>query len=382
MRLQPGEEPPKSLPKVATEEKQTNGVPPPAQLDPISPFSQPPAPPPQQPLPEKPGVTRFPVPVPNTPELPNQPALKRADTERSRSALNSPTRAESGQIISLVEALKIKTHELDSKVDYIKSLEVDLAREKQRREIAEKKLSGDRLTRPNYDSNGAVEEEAFEPPLDSMETMEHGMPNGYVADDGNEKALSRSASTSTIRNDKDLGRPNEDASGLAARLQAQLDLRIREMNEMKILMESYRQRTEKAEEGRRSLAEMVENIRAGGDKSAIPAMNDDDPTLVDSQANGSIMSTKPTQSRDLDRSSSFAQLAHRQPNGSAATGNLHSEIEKTVSNVLQQHQREWGGPGGGGRMLQSAPYVSMVGVVLIGVGIMTWLNGWQPGGDK
>ncbi len=281
-----------------------------------------------------------------------------------------------------MEALKIKTHELDSKVDYIKSLEVDLAREKQRREIAEKKLSGDRLTRPNYDSNGAVEEEAFEPPLDSMETMEHGMPNGYVADDGNEKALSRSASTSTIRNDKDLGRPNEDASGLAARLQAQLDLRIREMNEMKILMESYRQRTEKAEEGRRSLAEMVENIRAGGDKSAIPAMNDDDPTLVDSQANGSIMSTKPTQSRDLDRSSSFAQLAHRQPNGSAATGNLHSEIEKTVSNVLQQHQREWGGPGGGGRMLQSAPYVSMVGVVLIGVGIMTWLNGWQPGGDK
>lgn len=296
--------------------------------------------------------------------------------------MSSPTRAESGQIVSLVEALKIKTHELDSKIDYIKSLEVDLAREKQRREIAERKLSSDRLTRPDHESNGAVDEEAFEPPLDSMEMMEHGMPNGYVADNGDEKALSRSASTSTLRSAENSGRSTEDASGLAARLQAQLDLRNKEMNEMKMLMESYRQRTEEAEEGQRSLAEMVENIRAGRDKSAISVNNDDDHILVSTQANGSIMSTKAVQLQDPDRSPSSSQLAHRQPNGSAAVGNLHSEIEKTVSNVLQQHQREWGGPGGGGRMVQSAPYVSMVGVVLIGVGIMTWLNGWQPGGDK
>ncbi len=284
-----------------------------------------------------------------------------------------------------MEALKIKTHELDSKVDYIKSLEVDLAREKQRREIAERKLSGDPQDQLDHERNGTLEEDAFEPPLDSMETMEHGMPNGYVPEKGDVEALSRSASSSTIRNSEISERATETASGLAARLQAQLDLRNREMNEMKRLMESYRQRTEEAEEGRRSLAEMVENIRAGRDKNAISAMNDDDPTHIDSQANGSIMSPKSAQPRDLDGHPSSSQLAHRQPNGSAAIGNLHSEIEKTVSNVLQQHQREWGGPaggGGGGRMVQSAPYVSMVGVVLIGVGIMTWLNGWQPGGDK
>jgi len=281
-----------------------------------------------------------------------------------------------------VEALKIKTHELDSKVDYIKSLEVDLAREKQRREIAERKLSGDRLTRPDHDTNGTVGEEAFEPPLDSMEMIEHCMPNGYIADNGDEKALSRSGSTSTIRNAEDSEQCTEDASGLAARLQAQLDFRNREMNEMKLLMESYRQRTEEAEEGRRSLAEMVENIRAGRDRSAAPNTNDDDSTVVGGDAIGSIMSTKSPQSQDPDCSQSSSQLRHRQPNGSAAMGNLHSEIETTVSNVLQQHQREWGGPDGGGRMVQSAPYVSMVGVVLIGVGLMTWLNGWQPGGDK
>lgn len=382
MTLQPGEEPPKSPPKAANEEQQNNGIPPPAQLDPISPFSQPPAPPPQQPLPEKPDVARFALPILDASDSPNQPFLKRTDTERPRSALNSPTRAESGQIISLVEALKIKTHELDSKVDYIKSLEIDLAREKQRREIAEKKLSGDRSTKSDHDTNGAVDEGAFEPPLDSLELMEQNMPNGYIGDDEDDKALLRSASTSTIRNAEQNDQHADEASGLAARLQAQLDFRNREMNEMKILMESYRQRAEEAEEGRQSLAEMVENIRAGRDKSAIPAADDDHPTNLGSHANGSITSSKSEKSRDGDRSQPSSQLAHRQPNGSAVIGDMHREIEKTVSNVLQQHQREWGGPDGGGRMVQSAPYVSMVGVVLIGVGIMTWLNGWQPGGDK
>lgn len=153
---------------------------------------------------------------------------------------------------------------------------------------------------------------------------------------------------------------------------------------MKMLMESYRYKAEEAEEGRRSLAELVENIRAGRDpKSAVPITNEDESTLlVDSDANGTIETTNHGQLRNLRRSDSSGLPHHRQPNGGAVMGNIHREIEKTVSNVLQQHQREWGGPGAGGRMVQSAPYVSMVGVVLIGVGIMTWLNGWQPGGDK
>lgn len=367
-----------------TEEKHPNGALPPAQLDPISPFSQPPAPPPQQPLPEKPDFARVSIPSPNFTSALDQPALKRTDTERPRSGLGSPTRVESGQRISLVEALKIKTHELDSKIDYIKSLEVDLAREKQRREIAERRLSGDRDSGQDRGINGVVEEEAFEPPLDSLELLEQNMPNGYSSENEDEKGLSRSASTSTIRNTENGEHPVEDASTLAARLQTQLDFRNREMNEMKVLMESYRQRAEDAEDGRRTLAEMVENIRAGRDKSAAPApaMTNDDSAIADSKTNGRALSPKPSPLQNSDDNPISSQLAHRQSNGSAAMGNLHSEIEKTVSNVLQQHQRQWGGPDGGGRMVQSAPYVSMIGVVLIGVGIMTWLNGWQPGGDK
>ena len=383
MNLQPGEEPPQSPPKAVSEEKQANGIPPPAQLDPISPFSQPPAPPPQQPLPEKPDSARF-----SNPDLSSQPSLKRTDTERPRSGLSSPSRAESGQILSLVEALKIKTHELDSKADYIRSLEVDLARERRARESAERralKLSGVHSDSDDHHDNGSVDEEAFEPPLDSVEMMGHDMPNGHVGHKDDESNLSRSSSMSTIRDPDDATQPSEDASSLASRLQAQLDLRNKEMNEMKQLMESYRHRAEEAEEGRKTLAEMVENIRAGRDpKSPSSAASDDfSPRPLNKDDTRTIQVAKPTESRDPDHTSPSPQHPHHQQNGSATIGNIHQEIEKTMSSVLQQQQRQWhGGPSESGRMVQSAPYVSMVGVVLIGVGIMTWLNGWQPSGEK
>ncbi|KAL6713614.1 hypothetical protein ACLMJK_009079 [Lecanora helva] len=381
MNLQPGEEPPQSPPK-ATAEKQMNSIPPPAQLDPISPFSQPLAPPPQQPLPEKPDVARF-----SKPGSPSLPPFKRADTERqmvgSIVGANSPTRVESGQIMSLVEELKIKTYELDSKVDYIKSLEGDLAREKRAREYAERRAL--ELSGSNFDSanqrNGAAEQASFGPPLDSVELMEHALPNGHVEHKNDEKDISRSSSISTLTDLRDADRSTEDASSLASRLQAQLDLRNKEMNEMKILMESYRQRTEEAEEGRRSLAEMVENIRAGRDpKSPLSVGNRDFPSDSTHDHNKTPESAGPSKHKDQDHDTTSAQRSQPQQNGSVIVGNMHREIEKTMSNVLQQQQRKWAGPGES--MAQNAPYISMVGVVLIGVGIMTWLNGWQPGGEK
>ena len=287
-----------------------------------------------------------------------------------------------------MEALKIKTHELDSKVDYIKSLEVDLAREKRARENAERRasrLSGVPLHPDVNEDDGAVEEAAFDPPSDNVELMNHTMPNGHIQGKSDDDSLSRSASMSTIRNLEDTAQPLEDPSSIVSCLQAQLDLRNKEMTEMKLLMESYRQKAEEAEEGRKSLAEMVENIRAGRDpNSTVPVSKGDESALIsDNDGNHADCLAEATNSRELDRKSSSSPSSPRQRSGSAALGNIQQEIEKTMSNVLQQHQREWADPSERGRMVQSAPYVSMVGVVLIGVGIMTWLNGWQPGGgDK
>lgn len=383
LTLEPGEEPPKSPKKITKEEKQADGVPPAAQFDPISPFSQPPAPPPQQPLPEKPNVARFSI-----PQSSSQPSLTRTDTEKPRSPLSSPTRLEppSSQTAALVEALKSSRKEIESQGDRVKFLEAALARERKARENAERRarsLSHECIQHDDIERNGAIEEEAFDPPLDSLELMEKDLPNGHI--DSEEKdALSRSTSMATITNAEDLHRDTDDIDASTSRLQARLDLMVKEMDDMKIAMESYKRRAEDAEEGRRSLAEMVENLRAGRNpNSVVPITSDDDSTLLgDSETNSLSDSKKYVQSRDTDRSVASPQPHPPQLNGSAVVGNVQRELEKTMSNVLQQQQRQWSGPGEGGRMVQSAPYLSIVGVVLIGVGIMTWLNGWQPNGEK
>lgn len=359
-----------------------NGVHPPKQIDHISPFSQPPAPPPQQPLPEKPDIARFSI-----PESPSQPSLKRTETEKPRSALDSPTRSEipSGQIVSLLEALKSAKQEIDSQGDRVKHLEVALARERKAREQAERRARNLSGGRDVHEANGVGEVESFVRPLDSPELMEHDLPNGHIDTAEGSNSLSKSTtSISTIHNVEDTHRDAEDIDASTSRLQARLDLMVKEMDEMKMIMESYKQRAEVAEEGRRSLAEMVESIRTGRDpKTSVPSSNDDESVLVENgNARGAVDSNRSTHSNDLAHSHSSSQQVYQHANGNAAIDSLHQELEKTVSEVLQQQRRWGGGAGEGGSMVQSAPYVSMVGVVLIGVGIMTWLNGWQPGGER
>ena len=233
------------------------------------------------------------------------------------------------------------------------------------------------------DTNGAVEEEALHPPLDSLELIEKDLPNGHIEESEGKDVLSRSLSMATIKAE-DIHQETEDIDASTSRLQARLDLMVKEMDEMKMAMESYKRRAEDAEEGRKSLAEMVESLRAGRAlNTVVPAIDDDDSTLLgDSEADSASGPRKHNRSRDTDPAAVSSQPHPPQLNGSAVVGNIQRELEKTMSNVLQQQQRQWSGSGEGGRMVHSAPYVSMVGVVLIGVGIMTWLNGWQPGGEK
>lgn len=377
LTLQPGERPPKSPKKHTTEEIKSNGAHSHSHIDVVSPFSQPPAPPPQQPLPEKPDSARFTIPEPLS-------QLKRVDTERPKSGLNSPTKEiPSGQIVSLLEALKSAKQEIDSQGSRVKHLEVALAQERKARELAERRART-LLGSQDVHENGAVKGEAFEPPLDTLELIEQDLPNDHVEDGDDSKPLLRSISTTTLKNAEEKSQGAVDIDDSTSRLQARLDLMVKEMDDLKMLMESYRHRAEDAEEGQRTLSEMVENIRAGRDpKSALPATKADDSTLL---GNGDVSdaaeSEAPESSKELDRSSLSSHVHQQLPNGTAAIEDMHRELEKTVSNVLQQ-QRQWGGMGGeGGRVVQSAPYVSMIGVVLIGVGIMTWLNGWQPGGER
>lgn len=364
-------------------EPKTNGITsPPANVDPISPFSHPPAPPPQQPLPEKPDTVAFGFPDVGL----SQPQLHRTGTEKPRSGMSSPSHIEpqSGDILSLVEALNTAKREIDSQGDRVKHLEVLLNKERKARESAEERarrlLEGHMPAKANGHI-GNIDEDIFEPP-DSSEDHEVGLTNGYHDANGSEDGLSDASSVisnTTLHPAEDLHSETERVEASTSRLQERLDLMVREMDEMKVVMEKYKRRAEDAEEERDTLRDMIQKIRASGalsngrlsSKPARALEDDDIDDTIDESESRALISTE---SR-MSMSQQYPRANGSASSSAAALPDL-KELERTVSNVLQQTQPR-GQRMNGNLAMQSAPYASMVGVVLIGVGIMTWLNGWQ-----
>jgi hypothetical protein len=322
-------------------------------------FSDPPAPPPQQPLPEKPDVIRSHGFDSGT------PSLKRSTTERPRSVPNVPhERPEpTSQIISLVEALATAKKEIDAQNARMRDLEDMLRKEREARETAEtfaKRLEIESASsKMNGFAKGGMEgsilEEAFEPPSETLpemlpETIESSM-------DATEELPTTAVSV-------------EEST---TKLQERLDLMMAEMREMKEHMESYRKRAETAEaerdSDRKTLAEMVEKIRS------------------DEQARRSSSTER---GRSLSKKS---QTAAKQllANGDEATSDTIPLLKKADT----QNDKAGGDsvgtdalenplaialsrpPGSDHLLYNSAPYASMLGVVLIGMGLMAYMNGWQ-----
>jgi hypothetical protein len=190
-------------------------------------FSDPPAPPPQQPLPEKPDVAN---------------ALRRADTERPKAA--SPVRPDA-QMTSLTDALNSAKKEIETQSVRLRDLENLLNEERRAREDAEERanrLERESIQEPedNVADQGAEEPEVTEPKQEESTGLQDG-------------------ATSPISDDT------------TTRLQQRLESMMAEMNEMKQQMEAYRERAEAAESDRKSLAEMVESIRKENDNLASQA---------------------------------------------------------------------------------------------------------------
>ena len=315
--------------------------------------------------------------------------------------MSSPTRIEppSSQILSLVEALTTAKREIDSQGDRVKHLEVMLKQERKAREGAEeraRRLLAGHSPKPGSHESGTVEEEAFEPPADAQTANETELSNGHVQEGENQ--LEKPVPTPAEPNVPE-GLPHDAASVDAStiRLQEKLNLMVREIDEMKMVMESYKRRAETAEQERKGLAEMVQQIRSNVATAAVES-GDESTVLASNPPQGSDASTSWSSSSTCASSGSAStdQQNSKQVNGRATNCTLSlrsanqtdhgmAELERTVSTALQETSKSqrWGRSGGGwggngeGAMAQGAPYASMVGVVLIGVGIMTWLNGWQ-----
>ena len=305
-------------------------------------FSEPPAPPPSAPLPEKPDVARALA----DPLI--QPLLRRNDTARPDvSASSSPTRTDhSSDILRLCEELKLAKGELSNQSERMNRLESELAQERTARESAEERAQ--RLERGDRRDS----------PRDSFSS------DSVVAEDSDGKDV-----------------PSEPPYGL----QVQLDRLRNSMDDMKHQMEAYRTRAASAEaerdEARVSLAEMVEQKRQ---------QNADNPSVRPPSKSRPSASSK----RSLPLADNASSTST--PNGHAISPALMSptsealleragveegrpitpEQAKILTQFLTQEvlNPQWSGDGAFG--YHGLPMASAAAVVLLGVAMMTWVNGW------
>lgn len=320
-------------------------------------FSDPPAPPPQQPLPEKPDVARA-----HNFE-PSSPSLKRTNTERPRSVPNaSPVRQEpTSQIITLVEALASAKKEIDLQSARMRDLEEMLQKERQARELAEEAAKRLELLQSEAKTNGDVKssdegsivEEAFEPPAEAIEKNGEDVSESTTSDDNVD---SKAVSESTLL------------------LEERLEAILGDMQELRNQMESFKQRAETAESerdaDRKTLAEMVEKIR-----SEESARRSSSTERVRSSADGDLTAQHLLNGKHESLNAALGPHLQKAglTNGSAVGSAEGSELGRSAVGTLSRS------PGSHPPLLyNTTPYASMLGVVLIGMGVMAYLNGWQP----
>jgi outer membrane murein-binding lipoprotein Lpp len=310
-------------------------------------FSEPPAPPPSAPLPEKPDVARALA----DPII--QPILRRNDTYRPPLETGSPTKADhSSYILTLCDELKAAKGELTTQGEKLKSLEDALAQERTARESAEERAQraeqGERRDSPRDGFNGAP---------------------------GESKDFA-------IKEDDFTAPPD---------LQAQVDRLRATMDQMKTDMESYRRRAEAAEgerdQARQSLAEMVERKRKenaedtstrsspkGKHSPAKRALRSPDASPVDGageEANGHAISPTTPLSPTSDVLLERAGVEEGQP--------ITPEQAKFITQVLAREVLSPQGSGGlkdGTLYYHGRPIASAAVVVMVGMMLMTWMNGW------
>ena len=295
-------------------------------------FSEPPAPPPSAPLPEKPDVARALA----DPLI--QPLLRRSDTAKPPSASSSPTRTDhSGDILRLCEELKLAKGELSNQNERMKNLEDELAQERTARESAEQRA----------------------------QKLEQGERRDSPRD-----SFSSDRVDSDITESETLDKAHPD-------LQLQLDRLRASMDEMKQQMEAYRKRAETSEaerdEVRQTLAEMVEqrrkenaertDVRSQSKPRRSPPKRTPPLDAKSSAPNGHVVSPAP-QSPTSDVLLERAGVEEGQP--------ITPEQAKVLTRFLTQ---EVLGPDGGRETAlryHGVPLASAAVVVLLGWAVMTW----------
>ncbi|GKZ20309.1 hypothetical protein AbraIFM66951_004176 [Aspergillus brasiliensis] len=322
-----------------------NGRPKMPRVDSFSRFSDPPAPPPQQPLPEKPDA----LPRNGTDAL---SPLKRSETEKSKLGPNSPVTRENSQILSLIEALSSAKRELDSQGARVKELEALLIQERNARESAEEKARSLEMKTTQAASSPTADAESEDDSTQKLTAMEEPKTVLPDAETSSEIDASASEKQSSPESQTDV-------------LQRRLESMILEMEEMKKQVTMFKDRADVAEnetaEARKSLAEMIETLRQEraerAQGKAVSGAQTDAPASADS-------SSEPQESAEEKGS-----VCAEQPQPTATPSCTKAVDNANTTFATQSHRHDV--------LEQSSPFASMLGVVLLGVGLMAYLNGWQ-----
>ena len=321
-------------------------------------FSEPPAPPPQQPLPEKPTV----------------PSLKRGPTERPKSGppeASSPTRQENmNQIVQLNEALQNAKRDIDTQNARMRELEMMLQQEREARELAESLAKRLEESASGHVNGGAVL------PGDSLQPLQVFDPSVAQEQEQPFKNEGRVEPMSdSIAQPAQSAAPDAASTDSAAVLQERIDVMEGQVNGLREQVEQWKQRCEAAESerdaDRKTLAEMVVQLR------------EEEARRVASQREKRSRSrkrrTEPEEETGTDKGSSSSDAEQdsviHQTDGSAPS---EEADQPTLSRANTITPLNPGRTTAGQRHLQAGiPYASALGVVLIGMGLMAYINGWQ-----
>ncbi|KAL3965195.1 hypothetical protein ACCO45_002199 [Purpureocillium lilacinum] len=285
--------------------------------DPKARFSDPPAPPPQQPLPEKPDEN-----------------------------LN--------QIIQLTEALNNAKRDIDSQSARMRELEVMLQKEREARELAEglaRRLEENASSR----MNGAAKAGDSEPEDEVPASTEH--EDTPKTDEDDKAAVAEAAARA------------DAAQETATALQHRIDTMDGQMRDMREQLESWRQRCEAAESERdaerKTLAEMVVQLRAEEAKRV----------AAEERRRSRSRESRSEQRSAAESDVSPVPLTAKEPPGSTSVvGEMDGDPTLWRANTITPLTSQRAGPVQDHHLHAGLPYASMLGVVLIGMGLMAYIN--------
>jgi hypothetical protein len=318
-------------------------------------FSDPPNPPPQAPLPDKPPFELGDI----------NSYLRRSETEKPRlangtqaqSPQEKPEQGSTSQVETLSEALRSAKKEYDMQTRRLRAMEELLVQERVKRETAEekaKKLESERLG-DSKSINGVLHKPEEERPSTPIE----------------EEANS------------EIGKKLDDRDTVAKKLQQRLETLLLEFQEYKASAEKWRDEKEKAEQERdeerkekHSLMEMVETIRKEqrerterrDGKKRDSKVDDATSTAPSAPEHSSESDSAIASSRSRGLSNPLSPLAR----SLFANGNLSSALVQSDKDGGAYDLRT-------GQLVQAAPYISAMSVVLIGVAVMALVNKMSRG---